>query len=421
MTVLAIIVAAGKGVRMGASRPKALLRLGGLTLLERSIGAFLSHPRVDRVVAAVPDPDEAARILGPLSGKILLVRGGETRQDSVRAGLQALPKGQDEIILVHDAARPLVSREIIDSVIAAAASRGAAVPAIAPDYTIKQIGPGGALEATLPRDRLRLAQTPQGFRAKVLREAYARAAREGFLGTDDSSLVERTGQEVWPVEGSQTNIKITTPLDMTLAEAILGRATEGGRVRKPRSRDASAPQARDAGSGSTARRGPAGAPRPLMRLGCGADAHPLRPGRRLVLGGVEIPHPRGLAGHSDADVLSHAVCDALLGALGLEDMGARFPDSDASLRGRSSLWFLTDVMRDIRSRGFDIVNVDTVILAEAPRLRPHLPAMRIALAAALGVPTDCVCVKAKRLEGLGAVGRQEGIMAQAVVLLAGRV
>jgi len=159
--------------------------------------------------------------------------------------------------------------------------------------------------------------------------------------------------------------------------------------------------------------------RPLLRVGCGVDAHPLRPGRRLVLGGVEIPHPRGLAGHSDADVLSHAVCDALLGALGLEDMGARFPDSDETLRGRPSLWFLEEVMREARTRGFEIVNVDTVILAEAPRLQPHIAAMRKMLAAALGVSVDSVTVKAKRLEGMGAVGRQEGIMAQAIALLAG--
>ncbi len=160
---------------------------------------------------------------------------------------------------------------------------------------------------------------------------------------------------------------------------------------------------------------------PRLRIGCGADAHPLRPGRRLVLGGVEIPHPRGLAGHSDADVVAHAICDAILGALGLPDLGARFPDTDESLRGRSSLWFLEDVMREARSRGYEIVNVDAVVLAEAPRLQPHLQAMRRALSGALGVPEGSVGLKAKRLEGLGAVGRGEGIMVQAVALLGGRV
>lgn len=161
------------------------------------------------------------------------------------------------------------------------------------------------------------------------------------------------------------------------------------------------------------------APSPQLRIGCGADAHALRPGRRLVLGGIEIPHPLGLAGHSDADVLSHALCDALLGALGLPDMGTRFPDSDEALRGRSSLFFLQDVMREARERGFEIVNVDTVVLAEAPRLQRHLESIRASLAAALGVPPASVGLKAKRLEGLGAVGRREGIMAQAVALLSG--
>lgn len=166
----------------------------------------------------------------------------------------------------------------------------------------------------------------------------------------------------------------------------------------------------------------AGAPAPAesgvgLRIGCGADVHPLAPGRSLVLGGVSIPHDRGLLGHSDADVLAHAVCDALLGALALPDMGARFPDTDERLRGRSSLLFLTEVMRDVRDRGFDIVNLDSVVLAEAPRLHSHLEAMRERIAAALGCPASRVGVKAKRFEGLGTVGRREGIMAQAVVLL----
>ena len=174
-------------------------------------------------------------------------------------------------------------------------------------------------------------------------------------------------------------------------------------------------------AGPAARSGSGGGaptPRPLMRVGCGADAHPLRPGRRLVLGGVEIPSPRGLSGHSDADVLSHAVCDALLGALALDDMGTRFPDSDESLRGRSSLWFLQEVAREVRGLGFEIVNVDAVILAEAPRLQPHVATMRKAVAQALAIGVDRVSIKAKRLEGLGAVGRHEGIMAQAIALLA---
>jgi len=228
MTVAAIIVAAGRGVRMGADRPKAFLHLRGLTLLERSVGAFVSHPRLDRVVAVVPDPGEAARVIGAAAAGIVLAQGGPTRQDSVHAGLRSLATLADEIILVHDAARPLVSREIIDAVIAAADAHGAAVPALPPADTIKQVAADGAIETTLPRDRLRLAQTPQGFRGPVLREAYARAARDGFVGTDDAQLVERLGHRVRVVEGSTRNIKITTPLDLALAEAILAREPDGG-------------------------------------------------------------------------------------------------------------------------------------------------------------------------------------------------
>ena len=225
MNVLAIIVAAGQGVRMGAGRPKAFVRLGGLTLLERSLAAFLSHPRVDRVVAAVTDPDEARRLLGPSAARVVLVRGGTTRQESVRCALLAAPSRGDEIILVHDAARPLVPRAIIDAVIASAEESGAAIPGVVPSDTIKQVDEEGAAVATLPRDRLRLAQTPQGFRGDVLREAYARAERDGFVGTDDAALVERTGRRVALVEGSRRNIKITSPVDLEMAEAILARET----------------------------------------------------------------------------------------------------------------------------------------------------------------------------------------------------
>ncbi|HKB08565.1 MAG TPA: 2-C-methyl-D-erythritol 4-phosphate cytidylyltransferase [Candidatus Polarisedimenticolia bacterium] len=227
MTVAAIIVAAGRGVRMGAEKPKAFLLLRGVSLLERSVGVFLSHPRVNRIVAAVPDPEAAARLLGPLAGRVALVPGGATRQDSVLAALRSLTPAPDEIILVHDAARPLVTPEIIDAVIAAAADSGAAVPAIATTDTVRQVAADGVVEATLPRERLRLAQTPQGFRGGLLREAYDRAERDGFTGTDDAALVERAGHRIRLVDGSANNFKITTPIDLALAEAILAREAEG--------------------------------------------------------------------------------------------------------------------------------------------------------------------------------------------------
>ncbi|MEK7283765.1 MAG: 2-C-methyl-D-erythritol 4-phosphate cytidylyltransferase [Acidobacteriota bacterium] len=225
MTVAAILVAAGRGVRMGAGRPKAFLRLGGRTILERALGAFTSHPGIGRIVVAVADPEEAGGLLGPAAAGAVLVRGGEERQDSVRLALEAIGPTEADIILVHDAARPLVSRALIDAVIAAAAEHGAAVPLVPPADTVKRLASDGSVEATMPRETLRLALTPQGFRSAILREAYARAARDGFTGTDDAALVERSGRRVAAVPGSPGNLKITTPLDLVLAEALLpGRA-----------------------------------------------------------------------------------------------------------------------------------------------------------------------------------------------------
>ncbi|HEV8702745.1 MAG TPA: 2-C-methyl-D-erythritol 4-phosphate cytidylyltransferase [Candidatus Polarisedimenticolia bacterium] len=227
MTVAAILVAAGRGARMGADRPKAFLRLGGTTLLERALRAFTSHPGIGRVVVAVPDPGEAGRELGPSASGVLLVRGGAERQDSVRLALEALRPSEADIVLVHDAARPLVSRELIDAVIAAAREHGAAVPVVAPAETIKRLAGDGHIEGTLPRETLRLAQTPQGFRTAWLREAHALAARDGFRGTDDAALVERSGIRPATVPGSPGNLKITTPLDLVLAETLLAGPASG--------------------------------------------------------------------------------------------------------------------------------------------------------------------------------------------------
>jgi 2-C-methyl-D-erythritol 4-phosphate cytidylyltransferase len=222
--VAVVIVAAGRGARMGADRPKAHLPVGGVPMLRRAAAVFAAHPRVGLVVAAVADEAEARAALGPLAARVTLVRGGAERQDSVRLGLAAIPSAA--LILVHDAARPLVGADLIDRVIAAAAAHGAAVPALQPADTVKEIDPGGRVVATLPRERLRLAQTPQGFRADLLREAHARAHRDGWRGTDDAALVERVGATVAVVAGDPANLKITTPLDRVLAEAILDAETD---------------------------------------------------------------------------------------------------------------------------------------------------------------------------------------------------
>jgi 2-C-methyl-D-erythritol 4-phosphate cytidylyltransferase len=228
MIVAAVIVAAGRGARMGASRPKALLSLGGEPMLARAIRALATRPRVGPVVVVVADPEEARAALGEAAARVTLVRGGPRRQDSVLRGLRALEEA--DIVLVHDAARPLVPAALVDAVIDAAVEHGAAVPAIAPADTVKTVGEDGVVAGTLARDRLRLAQTPQGFRRELLVAAHARAESDGFLGTDDASLVERIGGRVALIEGSARNIKITTSIDLEHAEALLAvEAAERGR------------------------------------------------------------------------------------------------------------------------------------------------------------------------------------------------
>ncbi len=228
MTVAAIIVAAGRGRRMGADRPKPFLPLGGRTVLARAVAAFASHPRIAAIVVPVADLDGARVALGDLAGRVRLVAGGAERQDSVRRGLEAL--GASDIILVHDAARPLVPAWLIDAVIDAAAAHGAAVPGLAISDTVKRVAPDGAITGTVPRDDLRLAQTPQGFRAGILRAAYDAAALSAARGTDDAGLVEACGGAVRLIPGSSRNIKITLPEDLALAEALLALPPkEGGR------------------------------------------------------------------------------------------------------------------------------------------------------------------------------------------------
>lgn len=218
MVIAVIIVAAGRGSRMGSARPKALLPLAGRSMLARVVETFARHPRVGPIVAVVGDPEEAGRALGAPAG-VILVRGGAERQDSVRRGLEAI--GSADLVLVHDAARPLLGSALIDRVIDAAAGSGAAVPATAPVDTVKEVGAAGEVARTLPRETLRLVQTPQAFRADLLRAAHERAAALGWRATDDAALVERTGARVVTVPGSPWNIKITTPDDLRLAEAIL--------------------------------------------------------------------------------------------------------------------------------------------------------------------------------------------------------
>ncbi len=292
-----------------------------------------------------------------------------------------------EIVLVHDGARPFCSAGLIARTIEAAAECGAAIPVLEASDTVKEVGPEGdalMVRATLPRERVRLAQTPQAFRREVLAAAVA-LGRAGADATDEATLAERAGHPVRAVPGDPENVKITTPEDLARAAA----------------RAAS----------SVAETAP--------RVGFGYDTHRLAEGRPMVLGGVVIPYPCGLVGHSDADAVCHAVTDALLGAAAAGDIGRHFPDTDPRWRGASSVELLARVVALVRGRGLAVGNVDVVVVAERPKLAPHVPAMRARLAAVLGVDVERVSVKAKTAEGLDAVGRGEAVAVHAVALLMG--
>jgi 2-C-methyl-D-erythritol 4-phosphate cytidylyltransferase/2-C-methyl-D-erythritol 2,4-cyclodiphosphate synthase len=381
----AIVPAAGRGERFGSVTPKALVHLRGRPLVSYALDVLQRVDAVEAIVIAAPGGAvDAVRQLvrdTGLSKVAAVVPGGEDRQASVSAGLAALPDGPS-LALVHDGARPFPTAALVRAVVAEAAEHGAATAAIPIGETVK-VGEDGWVRETLDRSRLYRVQTPQAFDRGLLEAAHRRAAREEFRGTDDASLVERLGRRVRIVPGSPANIKITVPEDLALADALLGRGE---------------------------------APTP-PRIGVGFDAHRFAAGRPLVLGGVEVPSPRGLIGHSDADAPVHAIMDALLGAAGYGDIGHLFPADDPHYAGARSLDLLRRVCQLLAERGWRAAHVDVTIMAEAPRLAPYVPAMRAAIAGAMGVGEDRVNIKATTLEGMGAIGRGEGIAAQAVASL----
>jgi 2-C-methyl-D-erythritol 4-phosphate cytidylyltransferase / 2-C-methyl-D-erythritol 2,4-cyclodiphosphate synthase len=307
-----------------------------------------------------------------------VVQGGATRAESSRHGVGALSRDV-ELVLVHDAARPLASADLVTRVVQAARRDGAAIPGLPPVSTIKR-AQGGSSAGTVPRDTLRCAQTPQGFRRDLLARAFVAARKDAFDGTDEASLVERLGERVTIVDGERRNLKITVPDDLSVAEALLAGHAPPGQT----------------------------------RVGFGLDVHRLEEGRPLVLGGVTIEHARGLLGHSDADVLAHAVCDALFGAAGAGDLGQHFPDTDPEWKDASGARLLTATVEILRDSGYVPLNVDATVSAQAPRLAPHRNAMIANLAAALRLPESRVSVKFTTTEHLGFEGRQEGISAAAV-------
>ena len=385
MHVTAIIAAAGTGRRLGAGVPKQLLELGGRTILERSVEAFVRHPRVQEVIVVLPaalleDPPRAL-----VDRRVRLVKGGDRRQDSVANAFDALNADTD-VVLIHDAARPFVTETSISQVIDAGAAHGAAILAQAVRDTVKRVARHGGemhVAETLPRESIFLAQTPQGFRRTVLHDAVT-LGRSGAEATDEAALAEMAGHTVHIVEGTADNVKITTADDL-----------------------------------EAARRRTAPAPSPIAaRVGTAYDLHRLVPGRPLILGGIAIPSELGAHGHSDADVVCHAATDAVLGAACLGDIGRHFPDTDARWKDANSLELLRQAVALVRQSGFRVVNLDVVVILERPKIAGFIDRIRETLAAALQVDARAVSVKGKTNEGVDAVGRGEAIAAHAVVLLA---
>jgi len=391
MHVTAIIAAGGRGERFGAGEPKQLVAVGGRAILERSVTAFLTHPAVDAVIVALPraladDPPPYLRAAGPPGAKPLrIVAGGERRRDSVASAFRAADPSSD-VIVVHDAARPFASGDMIARTIAAAADAGAALAALPARDTVKRAGPdpasheGRQVIETLPRETIYLAQTPQAFRREVLADALR---LEGDA-TDEASLAERAGHKVRIVDGEATNIKITTRGDLAIAEAI------AGTIARP------------------ARTG---------RAGTGYDLHRLVEGRRLVLGGVSIPSDRGASGHSDADVVCHAVTDAILGAAALGDIGLHFPDTDPRWKDASSVDLLRRAVARLADARLAVGNVDVTVILERPKIKEYVDAMRSTIAGALGIDVARVSIKGKTNEGMDAIGRGEAVAAHAVALI----
>lgn len=380
-----ILLAGGSGARMGAGRNKVLLPLVRESVLSRAARAFAGLAD-GMVVVSRPEDQAAIRAdlaaSGAFPGPMCIVPGGDTRQASVWHGLQALPPEVTHV-LIHDGARCLVDEGTIRRAMEAAQRCGSGVAAVPVVDTIKQADEGWRVAATPDRASLRAVQTPQAFRVELIRRAHLAAQAEGYLGTDDASLLEHMGLRVQLTEGHRRNIKLTTPEDMTMAEAMLS----------------SMPGL------------------PALRVGQGYDVHRLVPGRPLILCGVTVPHTTGLLGHSDADVALHALMDAMLGAAALGDIGRHFPDTDERYRGISSMALLSRVVALLDEHRLRVVNADVTIMAQRPKLLPHIPQMRENVACALNLPLERVNVKATTTEGLGFEGREEGISAQAVCLL----
>ena len=380
----AVLLAAGNSTRMGGSRSKVLEELGGRPALCRSLEVLDRCPLIGEICLVCREQDRADMLplTSGLATPVRVVPGGAQRQDSVEQGVEALT-GPWEYVAIHDGARPLVTEEVLAAVCRDAMAHGAATAAVPSKDTCKLADEAGFVAATPARDRLWAVQTPQAFSLALYREALGKARAAGQSYTDDCQLIEAAGGKVKLTMGDYRNIKLTTPEDLLAARTYLG--GEGGKK--------------------------------TVRIGYGYDVHRLVEGRKLILAGVEVPFEKGLLGHSDADVIAHAVADALLGAAALGDIGHLFPDTDPRYAGADSLKLLGEVCRLLREKGFSIGNIDATLLAQRPKIAPHIVQMRENLAAACGIAVDQVSVKATTEERLGFTGREEGMAASAVCLL----
>jgi 2-C-methyl-D-erythritol 4-phosphate cytidylyltransferase / 2-C-methyl-D-erythritol 2,4-cyclodiphosphate synthase len=379
--IAAVIVAAGQSTRFGG--PKILTTIADVPVIIRTLRSIRAVPGWQSIVLVVnPAIRDSVRDLvdrEPGNTEITIIEGGELRQDSVWAGIEAV--GNVDIVVIHDGARPLVTPQLIESTITAVRDGAdAAIAAVLVTDTLKRKS-GKAIE-TVDRTDLWRSQTPQAFRMTTLRTSLAEARRRDLTLTDESMAIELTGGQVTLVPGDEMNLKLTNPGDAHLMEAIL----HGDQMRA----------------------------RTAPRTGIGYDVHRLVPGRRLMLGGLEIPFDHGLDGHSDADVLLHAIADAILGACAQGDIGRHFPPSDAAYRDISSLVLLERVNEIVAAQGFRVVNIDATVIAEAPKIGPYAEQMQKTIGVALGVETSAISVKATTNEGLGFAGRREGIAAMAI-------
>jgi len=379
----AIIPAAGSGTRMNSAVPKQYLYLSGKPVIVHTVSVFTRCPDISQIIVVVPKELqlETERLLQEynlLIPGIKIIAGGLRRQDSVRAGIEAT--GEDiDIILVHDGARPLVSGQLISRCYHEIIAKGAAIAAIEVKDTLKKGTADYTVENTIDRSSLWQAQTPQGALKHLLIRAFDAASDDTV--TDESSLLENAGIAVSLVAGEETNIKITRPEDLKLAEIIMGK----NRIN--------------------------------VSIGHGFDAHRFADNRKLILAGVEIHHQWGLDGHSDADVLTHALCDAILGAMGEGDIGRHFPDSNTDFKGISSLFLLDKVIELTESRNLVVANADITVVCQTPKLSPFIIEMQRNLARCCKTNTEKINIKATTTEGMGYTGRQEGISCHAVVLL----